>query len=134
MILLLRLSSSAPTHLGLEQIWQRREPRKHLLSTSSLVEAGSTSSLSTGGLLSPEIPDFSLDEESDDDSDAHYEDFSSDNGKCNLMTLLFFILLVVTWVYYVVMLLKMYPIPLHRESENVNLLCVSYKRHSKGWR
>lgn len=52
-----------------------------MLSTSSLVEAGSTSSLSTGGLLSPELPDFSLDEESDDDSDAHYEDFSSDNGK-----------------------------------------------------
>lgn len=76
-----RLSSSAPTHLGLEQIWQRREPRKHLLSTSSLVEAGSTSSLSTGGLLSPELPDFSLDEESDDDSDAHYEDFSSENGE-----------------------------------------------------
>lgn len=43
-----RLSSSAPTHLGLEQIWQRREPRPHLLSTSSLAEAGSTSSLSTG--------------------------------------------------------------------------------------
>lgn len=42
------LSSSAPTHLGLEQIWQRREPRQHLLSTGSLVEAGSTSSLSTG--------------------------------------------------------------------------------------
>lgn len=43
-----RLSSSAPTHLGLEQIWQRREPRPHLLSTSSLAEGGSTSSLSTG--------------------------------------------------------------------------------------
>lgn len=42
------LSSSAPTHLGLEQIWQRREPRQHLLSTGSLVEAESTSSLSTG--------------------------------------------------------------------------------------
>lgn len=42
------LSSSAPTHLGFEQIWQRREPRQHLLSTGSLVEAGSTSSLSTG--------------------------------------------------------------------------------------
>lgn len=43
-----RLSSSAPTHLGLDQIWQRREPRQHLLSTGSLAEAGSTSSLSTG--------------------------------------------------------------------------------------
>lgn len=43
-----RLSSSAPTHLGLEQIWQRREPRPHLLSTSSMAEGGSTSSLSTG--------------------------------------------------------------------------------------
>ncbi|KAJ9593239.1 hypothetical protein L9F63_015212, partial [Diploptera punctata] len=42
-----RLSSSAPTHLGLEQIWQRREPRQHLLSTGSLAEAGSTSSIST---------------------------------------------------------------------------------------
>ncbi|XP_072394110.1 uncharacterized protein REPTOR isoform X1 [Diabrotica undecimpunctata] len=76
-----RLSSSAPTHLGLEQIWQRREPRKHLLSTSSLVEAESASSLSTGGLLSPDPPDLSQDEESDDDSDAHYEDFSSDNDS-----------------------------------------------------
>ncbi|XP_056637651.1 protein CREBRF homolog isoform X2 [Diorhabda sublineata] len=76
-----RLSSSAPTHLGLEQIWQRREPRKHLLSTSSLVEAGSTSSLSTGGLLSPDPPDLSQDEESDEDSDAHYEDFSSENDS-----------------------------------------------------
>lgn len=97
-----RLSSSAPTHLGLEQIWQRREPRPHLLSTGnsssthkllhdderddlilgSLAEAGSTSSLSTGGVLSPEAPDFSQDEGySDDDSDEHYDDFSSDNGK-----------------------------------------------------
>lgn len=75
-----RLSSSAPTHLGLEQIWQRREPRPHLLSTGSLAEAGSTSSISTG-VLSPEAPDFSHDEgySEDDDSD-HYEDFSSDNG------------------------------------------------------
>ncbi|KAG8238976.1 hypothetical protein J437_LFUL013958 [Ladona fulva] len=74
-----RLSSSAPTHLGLEQIWQRREPRQHLLSTGSLAEAGSTSSLSTGGVLSPESHEFSHDEgfDSEDDSD-HYEDFSSD--------------------------------------------------------
>lgn len=74
-----RLSSSAPTHLGLDQIWQRREPRQHLLSTGSLAEAGSTSSLSTGGVLSPESHDFSHDEgfDSEDDSD-HYEDFSSD--------------------------------------------------------
>ncbi|XP_023017905.1 repressed by TOR [Leptinotarsa decemlineata] len=76
-----RLSSSAPTHLGIDQIWQRREPRKHLLSTSSLAEAGSTSSLSTGGVLSPDPPDFSPDEESDEDSDAHYEDFSTDNDS-----------------------------------------------------
>lgn len=76
-----RLSSSAPTHLGTEQIWQRREPRKHLLSTGSLAEAGSTSSLSTGGVLSPDPQDFSHDEfESDEDSE-HYEDFSSDNGE-----------------------------------------------------
>ncbi|XP_071442919.1 protein CREBRF homolog isoform X2 [Hetaerina americana] len=74
-----RLSSSAPTHLELEQIWQRREPRQHLLSTGSLAEAGSTSSLSTGGVLSPESHEFSHDEgfDSEDDSD-HYEDFSSD--------------------------------------------------------
>lgn len=79
-----RLSSSAPTHLGLEQIWQRREPRKHLLSTGSLAEAGSTSSLSTGGVLSPEAPDFSHDEledDSDEEEDSHYEDFSSDNAN-----------------------------------------------------
>lgn len=83
-----RLSSSAPTHLGLEQIWQRREPRKHLLSTSSMVEAGSTSSLSTGGVLSPEAPDFSNDEiESDEDSE-HYEDYSSDG---NSLIILYFI-------------------------------------------
>ncbi|XP_039282131.1 protein CREBRF homolog [Nilaparvata lugens] len=47
-----RLSSSAPTHLSLDHIWQRREPRPHLLSTSSLAEAGSTSSLSTGQSIS----------------------------------------------------------------------------------
>ncbi|CAH0553237.1 unnamed protein product [Brassicogethes aeneus] len=76
-----RLSSSAPTHLGLDQIWQRREPRKHLLSTSSLVEAGSTSSISTSGILSPDPQDLSHDElESEEESDVQYEDFSSDNG------------------------------------------------------
>lgn len=98
-----RLSSSAPTHLGLEQIWARREPRPHLLSTGkcspspnnfwgdlchddefilgSLAEAGSTSSLSTGGVLSPEAPDLSQDENSDiEDSDDHYDDYSTDNG------------------------------------------------------
>ncbi|XP_023934115.1 protein CREBRF homolog [Bicyclus anynana] len=78
------LSSSAPTHLTMEQIWQRREPRKHLLSTSSLAEAGSVSSLS-GGLLSPGTGDFSQDEddrdiESDEDSDR-YEDLSSDESN-----------------------------------------------------
>uniref|UniRef100_A0A182PKG5 BZIP domain-containing protein n=1 Tax=Anopheles epiroticus TaxID=199890 RepID=A0A182PKG5_9DIPT len=71
-----RLSSSAPTHIsGFEQIWQRREPRPHLLSTGSLAEAGSTSSLSTGSVLSPEAPDFSHDEGYSDDSE-HYEDYS----------------------------------------------------------
>lgn len=84
-----RLSSSAPTHLGYEQIWQRREPRKHLLSTGSLAEAGSTSSLSTGGVLSPDPHDFSHDElESDEDSD-HYEDFSSDNGMLYIFIVFF---------------------------------------------
>ncbi|XP_030753697.1 protein CREBRF homolog isoform X4 [Sitophilus oryzae] len=74
-----RLSSSAP-HLGFEQIWQRREPRKHLLSTSSLAECGSTSSLSTGGIMSPDPPDFSHDEyDSEDDSDGNYGDYSSNN-------------------------------------------------------
>lgn len=72
-----RLSSSAPTHIGMDvMMWQRREPRPHLLSTGSLAEAGSTSSLSTGSILSPEAPDFSHDEGYSDDSD-HYEDFSS---------------------------------------------------------
>lgn len=82
-----RLSMSAPTQtMALDQIWSHREPRQHLLSTSSLVEAGSTSSLSTGGALSPDplchLDPFNQDEEyedSDDDSD-HYDDYSSDNG------------------------------------------------------
>ncbi|XP_043521837.1 uncharacterized protein LOC122534875 isoform X2 [Frieseomelitta varia] len=84
-----RLSMSAPTRtMALDQIWARREPRPHLLSTGSLgvVEAGSTSSLSTGGALSPD-PLYHIDppshdegyEDSDDDSD-HYDDYSSDNG------------------------------------------------------
>lgn len=46
----------------------------------SLAEAGSTSSLSTGGVLSPEAPEFSQDEGYSDD-DSHYDDFSSDDGK-----------------------------------------------------
>lgn len=82
-----RLSMSAPTQtMGhLDQVWARREPRQHLLSTGSLVEAGSTSSLSTGGPLSPDplcADLLSHDEgyeDSDDDSD-HYDDYSSDNG------------------------------------------------------
>lgn len=82
-----RLSMSAPTQtMGhLDQIWAHREPRQHLLSTGSLVEAGSTSSLSTGGALSPDplcVDPLSHDEgyeDSDDDSD-HYDDYSSDNG------------------------------------------------------
>ncbi|XP_012228275.1 protein CREBRF homolog isoform X3 [Linepithema humile] len=80
-----RLSMSAPTQtMGhLDQIWAHREPRQHLLSTGSLVEAGSTSSLSTGA-LSPDplcVDPLSHDEgyeDSDDDSD-HYDDYSSDN-------------------------------------------------------
>ncbi|XP_031833290.1 repressed by TOR [Nomia melanderi] len=86
-----RLSMSAPTRtMGFDQIWTRREPRPHLLSTSSLtgsgvIEAGSTSSLSTGEALSPD-PCYRIDhlshdegyEDSDDDSD-HYDDYSSDN-------------------------------------------------------
>lgn len=82
-----RLSMSAPTQtMALDQIWAHREPRQHLLSTSSLVEAGSTSSLSTGGALSPDplshLDAFNQDEDyedSDDDSD-HYDDYSSENG------------------------------------------------------
>ncbi|XP_059476019.1 protein CREBRF homolog isoform X2 [Neocloeon triangulifer] len=73
-----RLSSSAPTHLGFDQIWQRREPRQHLLSTGSLVEAGSTSSLSTGGVLSPASHELSHDEGYSEDDSDHYDDFSSD--------------------------------------------------------
>lgn len=80
-----RLSSSAPSHSGFEHIWQRREPRPHLLSTGSLVEADSLSSLSTGGVLSPEAHDFSLDDEYDSDDDSenegHYEDFSTDQDN-----------------------------------------------------
>lgn len=45
----------------------------------SLAEAGSTSSLSTGGVLSPDPPEFSQDEGYSDD-DSHYDDFSSDDG------------------------------------------------------
>ncbi|XP_044259233.1 protein CREBRF homolog isoform X1 [Tribolium madens] len=76
-----RLSSSAPTHVGFADIWQRREPRKHLLSTGSLAEAGSTSSISTGGILSPDPQDFSHDEfdtDEESDGDHHYEDVSSE--------------------------------------------------------
>ena len=80
-----RLSSSAPTQIGFEQIWQRREPKPHLLSTGSLAEGqpGSTSSLS-GGLLSPENPDFSQDETFSDEEDSdHYEDLTSGKIKTN---------------------------------------------------
>jgi CREB3 regulatory factor len=54
-----------------------------------LAEAGSTSSLSTGGILSPEAPDFSQDEgySDDDNSDLGYEDYSTDNGKNNFFLL-----------------------------------------------
>ena len=79
-----RLSSSAPTNATAlwesHQMWQRREPRQHLLSTSSMAEAGSTSSLSTGGILSPEAHDFSHDEGYEDSDSDHYEDYSTDNG------------------------------------------------------
>jgi hypothetical protein len=92
-LLLARLSSSAPGPSGMAPLgdgqsstWQRREPRNRLLSTSSLVEEvhGSTSSISTVGILSPGSFDFSHDEgfDSEDDSD-HYEDFDdsdSDSG------------------------------------------------------
>lgn len=72
-----RLSSSAPTNFSLEQMWARREPRPHLLSTGSLAEGqGSTSSLS-GEILSPENIDFSQDDNFSDDDSDHYEDFSS---------------------------------------------------------
>ncbi|KAG5682381.1 hypothetical protein PVAND_011735 [Polypedilum vanderplanki] len=75
-----RLSSSAPTNFSLDQIWARREPRPHLLSTGSLAEGqGSTSSLS-GEILSPENIDYSQDDNySDEDDSDHYEDFSSDS-------------------------------------------------------
>lgn len=80
-----RLSSSAPTHLGLDHIWTRREPRQHLLSTGSLAEAESFSSISTASVLSPDAFDFSL--EDDDNSTEYnsdnYDDLSSDNGSDN---------------------------------------------------
>jgi len=83
-----RLSSSAPTHLDREHIWMRREPRQHLLSTGSLAEAESFSSLSTGSVLSPDGIDFSQDDDDDASSDNsdNYDDFSSDNGEYPLMT------------------------------------------------
>lgn len=77
------LSSSAPANTSgwhAQQLWQRREPRQHLLSTGSLVEAGSTSSLSTGGIVSPEANDFSHDEGYEDSDSDHYEDYSTDDG------------------------------------------------------
>ncbi|XP_071548954.1 uncharacterized protein REPTOR isoform X2 [Panulirus ornatus] len=82
-----RLSSSAPTrNFSLEQAWQRREPRQHLLSTGSLAEefGGSASSLSTvGGILSPGAHDLSIDEgiDSDDESDNEHYDSESDNDS-----------------------------------------------------
>ncbi|XP_050711711.1 protein CREBRF homolog isoform X2 [Eriocheir sinensis] len=82
-----RLSSSAPSHnFSLEQAWQRREPRQHLLSTGSLAEelGGSASSLSTmGGILSPSGHDLSIDEgiDSDEESDNEHYDSESDNDS-----------------------------------------------------
>ncbi|XP_063877797.1 uncharacterized protein LOC135109894 isoform X4 [Scylla paramamosain] len=82
-----RLSSSAPSHnFSLEQAWQRREPRQHLLSTGSLAEelGGSASSLSTvGGILSPGGHDLSIDEgiDSDEASDNEHYDSESDNDS-----------------------------------------------------
>ncbi|KAL7648432.1 UNVERIFIED_CONTAM: hypothetical protein RMT77_000338 [Armadillidium vulgare] len=82
-----RLSSSAPvSNFSFEQMWQRREPRQHLLSTSSLAEeaGGSTSSLSTGGgILSPMPHDLSIDEgiDSEEDSDGEHYDSDSDNDS-----------------------------------------------------
>lgn len=76
-----RLSSSAPTNSATwdqARMWARREPRQHLLSTGSVAEAGSTSSLSTGGILSPEAHDFSHDEGYEDSDSDHYEDYSTD--------------------------------------------------------
>lgn len=84
-----RLSSSAPANstsmweAHQQQMWQRREPRQHLLSTGSVAEAESLSSLSTAGILSPEAQDFSHDEGYDDSDSDHYEDYSTDNGKRN---------------------------------------------------
>lgn len=69
-----RLSSSAPTHSGLESIWQRREPRQHLLSTGSLAEDPPSS---ISGILSPDAVDYSQDEAYSDEDSDHYEDFSS---------------------------------------------------------
>lgn len=82
------LSSSAPANTSgwhAQQLWQRREPRQHLLSTGSLAEAtGSTSSLSTGGIVSPEANDFSHDEGYEDSDSDHYEDYSTDDGMTRI--------------------------------------------------
>ncbi|OXA44082.1 Protein CREBRF [Folsomia candida] len=83
-----RLSSSAPTSQGpnmweswqqrREAVWQRRDPRPHLLSTGSLAEGGSTSSLSAdvlspGGGLSLSM-DEGLDSDQLSDGDSSDDD------------------------------------------------------------
>ena len=83
-----RLSSSAPTHMSFDHIWMRREPRQHLLSTGSLAEAESFSSLSTGSVLSPEGVDFSQDDDDDgssDDNSDQYDDYSDIGRSINAL-------------------------------------------------
>jgi hypothetical protein len=84
-----RLSSSAPSGQGhnawdawqqrREAVWQRRDPRPHLLSTGSLAEGGSTSSLSAD-VLSPG-GGLSLSMDEGFDSDQLTDQDSSDEGK-----------------------------------------------------
>ncbi|KAK2712535.1 protein CREBRF homolog isoform X2 [Artemia franciscana] len=70
-----RLCSSAPTHTGLDIFWQRREPRQHLLSTSSIAgDYNSISSLS-GSVLSPTSIDASHDEGFDSEDDSEHENY-----------------------------------------------------------
>lgn len=126
-----RLSSSAPTHLGLEQIWQRREPRKHLHSTGSLAEAGSTSSLSTGGVLSPDPQDFSHDELDSDEDSEHYEDFSSDNGTAIPQNLALYFNNTQTFLQLIQMRKAMTTVPVghhHLAKRNVTFGSTTYRR------
>ncbi|ERL84823.1 hypothetical protein D910_02247, partial [Dendroctonus ponderosae] len=71
-----------PKQSTLHSLLMRKDKFESSPDRSLLAECGSTSSLSTGGVLSPDPQDYSHDEyDSDEDSDTHYEDYSSDNNS-----------------------------------------------------